>query len=69
MEDLPPVNMLVFGMPEYRRNFRGYLMAAAERAGGTALHVWCKDKLVASWAGAERAEYSSNGVIPVTCSS
>ena len=56
-----PVNLLVFGMPEYRRDFRRYLMAAAERSGGMALHVLCKDKLVVSWAGAERAEYSANG--------
>ena len=56
-----PVNLLVFGMPEYRRDFRRYLMGAAERSGGMALHVLCKDKLVVSWAGAERAEYSANG--------
>ena len=55
-----PVNLLVFGMPEYRRDFRRYLMRAAERSGGTALHVLCKDKLVVSWAGAGRIEYSSN---------
>ena len=55
-----PVNLLVLGMPDYRRDFRRYLMSAAERSGGKALHILCKDTLVISWAGAERIEYSSN---------
>ena len=46
-------------MPEYHRDFRKYLMGAAERSGGKALHILCRDKLVLSWAGAERAEYST----------
>lgn len=56
-----PVNLLVLSMPQYNRDFRKYLMAAAERSGGKALHILCKDKLVVSWTGAERAEYSANG--------
>ena len=54
-----PVNLLVLAMPEYSRDFRKYLMAAAELAGGKALHILCRDNLVLSWAGAERAEHSA----------
>ena len=55
-----PVNLLVFAMPQYRRDFRKYLMGAAERSGGKALHILCEDKLILSWADAERAEYSTS---------
>ena len=55
-----PVNLLVFAMPEYHRDFRKYLMGAAERSGGKALHILCKDEFILSWAGAERVEYSTN---------
>lgn len=54
-----PVNLLVCAMPQYHRDFRKYLMAAAERSGGKSLHILCRDKLILSWAGAERAEYST----------
>ena len=54
-----PVNLLVCAMPQYNRDFRKYLMAAAERSGGKSLHILCRDKLILSWAGAERAEYST----------
>jgi hypothetical protein len=55
-----PVNLLIFANTLYRRDFRKYLMGVAEQSGGKALHVLCRDKLVLSWAGAERVEYSTN---------
>jgi hypothetical protein len=59
-----PVNLLVLAMPQYHRDFRKYLMGAAERSGGKALHILCKDRLILSWGGAERAEYSANNSSP-----
>ena len=56
-----PVNLLIFTNTSYRRDFRKYLMGAAERSGGNALHLSAREKLILSWAGAERAEYSANG--------
>lgn len=55
-----PVNLLILANTRYQRDFRKYLMAAAERAGGNALHVCARETLILSWAGAERAEYSTN---------
>jgi hypothetical protein len=55
-----PVNLLIFANTRYRRDFRKYLMGAAERSGGKALHLCARDKLIFSWAEAERAEYSTN---------
>jgi hypothetical protein len=55
-----PVNLLVFAMPQYRLDFRKYLMGAAERSGGKALHILCKEKFILSWADAERTEYSTS---------
>ena len=55
-----PVNLLIFANTLYHRDFRKYLMAAAERSGGKALHILCKDTLILSWVGAEHAEYSTN---------
>jgi hypothetical protein len=54
-----PVNLLSLTITQYRRDFRRYLMGAAERSGGKALHILCEDKFVLSWAGAERVEYST----------
>ena len=54
------VNLLVFANTRYHRDFRKYLMGAAERSGGNALHLSARDTLILSWAGAERAEYSTN---------
>src|SRR5579871_883414 len=56
-----PVNLLIVTNTSYRRDFRKYLMGAAERSGGNALHLSAREKLVVSWADAERAEYSANG--------
>jgi len=55
-----PVNLLTLTITQYRRDFRKYLMGAAERSGGKALHILCEDKLILSWAGAERVEYSTS---------
>ena len=55
-----PVNLLTLTITQYHRDFRKYLMGAAERSGGKALHILCEDKLILSWAGAERAEYSTS---------
>ena len=52
-----PVNLLVFAITRYHRDFRKYLIGAAERAGGKALHILLRDQLILSWAEAERAEY------------
>ncbi len=54
-----PVNLLILTITQYRRDFRKYLMGAAERSGGKTLHILCEDKLILSWAGAERVEYST----------
>jgi len=55
-----PVNLLIFANTRYHRDFRKYLIGAAERSGGKALHLCGRDKLILSWADAERAEYSTN---------
>ena len=55
-----PVNLLIFTNTSYRRDFRKYLMGAAERSGGNALHLSARDKLILSWADAERVEYSTS---------
>ncbi len=55
-----PINLLIFAITHYRRDFRKYLMRAAERAGGRALHVRFREKVVFSWADAERVEYSTS---------
>jgi hypothetical protein len=54
-----PVNLLTFTITRYRRDFRKYLMRAAERCGGNALHVFFLDKIILSWADAERFEFST----------
>jgi hypothetical protein len=54
------VNLLILTNTRYQRDFRKYLMAAAERSGGNALHACARETLILSWAGAERAEYSTN---------
>ena len=55
-----PLTSLVFANTRYHRDFRKYLMGAAERSGGKALHLSARDKLIFSWADAERAEYSTD---------
>ncbi len=55
-----PVNLLTFSITRYRRDFRKYLMRAAERFGGNALHVFFLDKIFFSWADAERFEFSTD---------
>jgi hypothetical protein len=55
-----PVNLLIFANTRYHRDFRKYLMDAAERSGGNALHLSARETLILSWAGAERAEYSTH---------
>ncbi len=55
-----PVNLLTFTITRYRRDFRKYLIRAAERSGGKALHVFFLDKIILSWADAERFECSIN---------
>jgi hypothetical protein len=55
-----PVNLLTFSITRYRRDFRKYLMRAAERFGGNALHVFFLDKFIFSWADAERFEFSTD---------
>ena len=54
------VNLLTFTITRYRRDFRKYLMRAAERFGGNALHVFFLDKIIHSWADAERFEFSTD---------
>jgi hypothetical protein len=58
-----PINLLILAITRYRRDFRKYLMRAAERSGGSALHVSFGDKTVFSWADAERIDY------PAKCNS
>jgi hypothetical protein len=55
-----PVNLIIFTNKQYRHDFRKYLMRVVERSGAKALHFSARDKLILSWAGAERAEYSTN---------
>jgi hypothetical protein len=55
-----PVNLLIFANTRYHRDFRKYLIGAAERSGGKGLHLSAREKLILSWADAERAEYSTN---------
>jgi len=49
-----PINLLTFAITRYRRDFRKYLMRAAERSGGSALHVLFRETVIFSWADAER---------------
>ena len=55
-----PINLLTFAITRYSRDFRKYLMRAAERSGGSALHVWFQEKVTFSWADAERVDYSTS---------
>jgi hypothetical protein len=55
-----PINLLTFASTRYRRDFRKYLMRAAERSGGSALHVLFREKVTFSWADAERVDYSTS---------
>ncbi|MGA7294077.1 MAG: hypothetical protein WBW85_16200 [Terriglobales bacterium] len=55
-----PINLLAFAITRYRRDFRKYLMRAAERSGGSALHVLFREKVTFSWADAERVDYSTS---------
>jgi hypothetical protein len=55
-----PINLLTFAITRYRRDFRKYLMRAAERSGGSALHVLFREKVTFSWADAERVDYSTS---------
>ena len=55
-----PINLLTFAITRYRRDFRKYLMRAAERSGGSALHVLLREKVTFSWADAERVDYSTS---------
>ena len=55
-----PINLLTFAITDCRRDFRKYLMRAAERSGGRALHVLFREKVIFSWADAEPVEYSTS---------
>jgi hypothetical protein len=55
-----PINFLTFAITRHSRDFRKYLMRAAERSGGSALHVLFREQVIFSWADAERIEYSTS---------
>jgi hypothetical protein len=55
-----PVNLIVFTNKQYQLDFRKYLLRVAERSGAKTLHLSVRGNVVLSWAGAERAEYSTN---------
>jgi hypothetical protein len=55
-----PINLIILANTHYHRDFRKYLMRAAERSGGSALHVLFREKVTFSWAGAQRVDYSTS---------
>ena len=50
------VNLVIFTNKRYHHDFRKYLMRAAQRSGGTVLHVCFLDRIILSWGDAERVE-------------
>ena len=51
-------NLLVLANKRYHTDFRKYLMRAAERAGGRAVHIYCWEQVILSRNGSEQVAFS-----------
>lgn len=53
-------NLLLLSNKRYHTDFRKYLMRAAERAGGHALHIYCWEQVILSRNGTEYAVFPTD---------
>ena len=55
-----PINLLIFSITRYRRDFRKYLIRAAQRSAAKVRHACFRNEIIFSWADAERIEFSGH---------